>query len=91
MPGALDLLLRSLEKPRKDDQHINAIYIKAMDFYKRGLYYETDGRLRVAGRYYIKALRLINVNVSRKNYLTRLVVGGYEQWLTGLSTFKKIQ
>ena len=88
LAGALAFLLQSLDKTRKEGQHIDSIYDRAMDFYKKGLYYESKGRATVAGRYYQKALRTIKVNVSGKD-LPLMIVSGYDLWRTGLSTMKK--
>ncbi len=43
IPQALALLTKSLEKARKGGQQIDTIYDKAMDFYQKGLYYESRG------------------------------------------------
>ena len=56
----------------------------AMDFYENGRYYEKRGALTAADRNYRKALALMHVVMSRRQ-LSRLVVGGYEKWLTEIS------
>ena len=92
MAGALKFLLQSLEKTSKDDQRVDSLHAKVMDFYQRGLYYESnnsDNRSAASvNRYYKMALKLLKLNVSQK-HLTRLVVEGYDLWLTGLSTNNK--
>jgi len=88
MPEALNLLLQSLEKKRQQGRYLDSVYEKAMDFYEKGLYYAAEERLSQAGLSYTQALAVMDVDVSRRR-LTRLVVDGYEQWLTGQAALER--
>jgi tetratricopeptide (TPR) repeat protein len=86
--GSLVFLAKCLEKAEQRDAGIGFVYAKVMDFYENGLYYEAWGQWPLAGQYYMQALALTHMDGSRRQ-LTRQVVGGYDQWLAGLSGLKK--
>jgi len=88
MAGSLALLIECLGKARQEEPRVDFVYLKIMDFYENGLYYESKGKAPVARQYYLKALALINIDVSRRQ-LTRLVVGGYDKWFTGIPAVQR--
>jgi tetratricopeptide (TPR) repeat protein len=85
---ALAFLVECLEKERQRDPRIDSVYLKVMDFYENGLYYEGQGQLPVAGRHYTEALALIHMDVSQRQ-LTRLIISGYDQWLKEITAFER--
>jgi tetratricopeptide (TPR) repeat protein len=83
---ALDFLAGSLSMARQQNPRAGPIYVKLMDFYENGLYYDDRGQWPLAGAYYLKALALACGDLSRRR-IAGLVVDGYDQWLKGVTGF----